>query len=93
MKKKNSALTGAIIAGITLASSNAFATPDWAKGLSKIERCGSVAKKGKNDCGSKSHDCGGKSKADNLIDEWVYTPVSVCDKIGGQVLEVKKLKG
>ncbi|MBA2404538.1 MAG: DUF2282 domain-containing protein [Bdellovibrionales bacterium] len=91
--KKNSALTGAIIAGLTLASANAFAAPDWSKGLSEIEKCASVAKKEKNDCGTKSHDCGGKAKKDNLADEWVYTPVGVCEKIGGNVLQVKKLKG
>lgn len=41
----------------------------------------------------KKHDCGGKAKADNLSDEWVYTPTGVCDKIGGKVLKVEKLKG
>jgi len=92
MKKQKTALTGAIIAGLTLASSNALAAPDWSKGLEKIEKCGGVSKKGKNDCGTKSHDCGGKAKADNLADEWVYTPVGVCDKIGGKVLKVKNLK-
>jgi len=97
-KRKNEmgtvALAGAFALGISLVSTEAFAAaPDWAKGLSEIEKCGGVAKKGKNDCGTKNHDCGGKAKSDNLPDEWVYTPVSVCEKIGGKVLQVKKLKG
>jgi len=93
MKSKKSALTTAIIAGLTLASTSAIAAPDWAKELSEIEKCGGVAKKGKNDCGTKAHNCGGKAKKDNLSDEWVYTPTGVCDKIGGKILQVKKLKG
>ncbi len=96
MKKEvtgNMALAGALILGVSLASSNAFASPDWAKGLTEIEKCGGVAKKGKNDCGTKKHDCGGKASKDRQADEWVYTPVSVCEKIGGKVLEVKKLEG
>lgn len=87
------ALAGALVLGVSLVSTSAFAAPDWAKGLSEIEKCGGVAKKGKNDCGTKNHDCGGKAKSDNLLDEWVYTPVGVCDKIGGTVLQTKKLKG
>lgn len=93
MKSKKSALTTAIITGLTLATStSAMAAPDWAKGLSEIEKCAGVAKKGKNDCGTKSHDCGGKAKKDNMADEWVYTPTGVCEKIGGNILQVKKLK-
>jgi len=96
MKKKigssNHVLTGALVLGLSLVSTSAFAAPDWAKDLSEIEKCGGVAKKGKNDCGTKNHDCGGKAKSNNLADEWVYTPVGVCDKVGGKVLTVKKLK-
>jgi len=91
--KKKTALTGAIVAGLSLASTNAFAAPEWTKSLSKVEKCAGVAQKGKNDCGTKSHNCGGKAKADNLPDEWVYTPVGVCDKIGGNVIKVKEIKG
>lgn len=91
MGKKNVTLS-ALVLGLSLASVSAEAAPDWAKDLSEIEKCGGVAKKGKNDCGAKGHDCGGKAKADNLADEWVYTPVGVCNKIGGKVLSVKNLK-
>lgn len=96
MKKSNelhgAALVSALALSVSLVSTSAFAAPDWSKGMSEIEKCGGVAKKAKNDCGTKNHDCGGKAKEDNLADEWVYTPVGVCDRIGGKVLEVKKLE-
>ena len=85
------AIAGAFTLGM-LGSSEAFAAPDWSKNLDKIEKCGGIAKKGKNDCGTKSHACGGKAKTDNLPDEWVYTPQGVCAKIGGKVLALKNLK-
>ncbi len=87
-----SALTGILAVGVgSLLAGTASAAPDWSKGLSEIEKCGGVAKAGKNDCGAKGHNCGGLAKADNLPDEWVYTPVGVCEKIGGTVIKVKKL--
>jgi len=95
------ALTGILAAGVSsliAGSANAapgwakgLAAPGWAKGLEKIEKCGGVAKAGKNDCGTKNHTCGGQAASDNLADEWIYTPVGVCEKIGGKVLETKKL--
>ena len=86
------ALSGALAVGIsTLVAGVAAADlPDWAKGMSTVEKCGGVAKAKMNDCGTKEHKCGGMAKADNLPDEWVFTPVGLCDKIGGVVLEVKK---
>ncbi len=86
------ALTGVVAAGVTgLIAGSAQAAPDWAKGLKEIEKCGGVAKAGKNDCGTKNHQCGGQAKSDNLPDEWVYVPSGVCEKIGGNVIAVKKL--
>lgn len=86
------ALAGALAVGVSsLIAGAASAAPDWAADLEKVEKCGGVAKAGKNDCGTKSHQCAGQSKTDNLSDEWVYTPIGVCDKLGGQVLKIKKL--
>lgn len=86
------ALAGAVAFALsTLAAGTASAVPDWASGMKEIEKCGGVAKAGKNDCGAKGHSCGGKAKSDNLPDEWVYTPVGLCEKIGGKVLGTKKL--
>lgn len=86
------ALAGVLAVGVTsMMAGAASAAPEWAAGLEKIEKCGGVAKAGKNDCGTKSHQCGGQSTVDNLADEWVYTPVGVCDKLGGKVLKLKKL--
>ena len=86
-----SALAGVLALGVGSLPAAAHAAPDWSKGLSKIEKCGGVAKAGKNDCGAKGHACSGQAKTDNIPDEWVYTPVGVCEKVGGKVLKVKKL--
>ena len=60
----------------------------------KLEKCltGTV-KKGQNDCGTHYHDCSGKAPADNLVDEWIYVPEGVCEKItGARIKAVKKIK-
>ncbi len=86
------ALAGVLALGIGgLMAGTADAAPEWAKELSEIEKCGGVAKAGKNDCGAGNHKCSGMAETDNLPDEWVYTPVGVCEKIGGKVLKLKKL--
>lgn len=90
--KSKLALAGVLALGVALSAGSALAAPDWAKGLTEIEKCGGVAMKGKNDCGAKGHDCSAKATADKVPDEWVYTPVGVCDKIGGKVLAVKKME-
>jgi uncharacterized membrane protein len=49
----------------------------------KKERCYGVAKKGMNDCGTATHSCAGKAKADNQVDEWKYIMAGECKKMGG----------
>ncbi|MBW2269075.1 MAG: DUF2282 domain-containing protein [Deltaproteobacteria bacterium] len=86
------ALAGVLALGVSsLLAGAASAAPDWSEGLEKIEKCGGVAKAGKNDCGAKGHNCAGMAATDNIPDEWVFTPVGVCEKIGGKVLKTKKL--
>lgn len=75
------------LAAMGMGAGATLAAPDWAKGMDSVERCAGVAKKGKNDCGTKKHDCAGMAKKDNIAEEWVYTPPGVCEKIGGKVLE------
>ncbi|HXH31924.1 MAG TPA: DUF2282 domain-containing protein [Bacteriovoracaceae bacterium] len=93
MKSENKALVGIFALGIALTSTSAFAEkPDWASGLSEVDKCAGVAQKGKNDCGTKNHECGGKAKSDDMADEWVFTPKGLCEKIGGKVAGTEKMK-
>lgn len=86
-------LMGLLAIGMTTASLDAQAAPDWAKKGDVIEKCYGVSVKGQNDCGSKngSHACGGMSKKDKDPNEWVYTPKGVCKKLGGKVGTTKKV--
>lgn len=49
------------------------------------EKCLGVVKAGKNDCASinKSHSCAGQAKADADVNEWVYVPAGLCEKLAG----------
>lgn len=90
MNKKNltrATLTAAAIAGFGLASSTASAKPKW----EGHEKCGGIAKAGKNDCGNSKHACAGKAEIDNAKDEWIYVPKGTCEKIaGGKLVSAKK---
>ena len=89
---KNTALLASTIAGMMALSGNALAVPD---APTEWEKCGGIAKMGKNDCGAKdgSHDCSGQSKLDNADAEWVYLPKGTCEKVtGGVVLGTKPAK-
>jgi len=55
-----------------------------------MEKCGGVAKAGKNDCAVKgaSHSCAGQAKKDGEKDAYIYLPKGTCEKIvGGVVLK------
>ena len=57
------------------------------------EKCYGVVRKGQNDCGTAVHGCGGKAKADNEPDEWIYVPKGLCEKLAGSSLTpIKKKK-
>ena len=64
----------------TMGATDALAKPDWAG-----EKCKGIVKKGKNDCGTSKHGCGGKAAKDNDPEEWVYVPNGLCAKITGGV--------
>jgi uncharacterized membrane protein len=61
---------------------------DWtkAKGI-KTEKVYGIAKAGKNDCATKSHQCAGQAKVDNDPSEWVFLPAGVSAKITGASLK------
>ena len=48
--------------------------------VDEIEKCGGVAKAGKNDCATASHACAGQATADGGK-EWVYVPRGTCEKL------------
>lgn len=85
------AVASMLAASAMLASGVAMAVPDNPKNW---EKCSGVAKKGMNDCGSLDgkHGCASQASADNLPNEWVYTPEGTCAKIGGQVAKIKPAK-
>lgn len=45
------------------------------------EICYGIAKKGKNDCGTKTHSCAGQAKKDYDPKEWKYVTTGTCKKI------------
>ena len=54
------------------------------------EKCYGVAKKGQNDCGTSTHDCGGHAAADNLPEEWKNVPKGTCEQLVGKLTLAKK---
>lgn len=56
----------------------------------KMEKCYGIAKKAKNDCGTKLHSCAGQAKVDGDTEEWIFVPKGTCNKIiGGSLTKGK----
>lgn len=70
---------------VTLVSATLAGGTITAMAGSKYVKCYGIAKKGKNDCGTKHHSCAGQAKKSNQPDEWVYAKKSTCQKKGGSV--------
>lgn len=89
--KLGAAAAGLIAVSALMASGGAMAVPD---APANWEKCAGVAKQGMNDCGSLDgkHECASQAVADNLPEEWVYTPEGTCAKIGGKVAMTKPAK-
>ena len=78
------AIATVLAAGLTAAGTGALAAKN------DMEKCGGIAKAGKNDCGTSKHSCAGQAKTDGG-EEWVYVPKGTCEKIvGGTVVASKK---
>lgn len=69
------------ILSVTMGTAPAWAVPEWADKGETLEKCAGIAKAGKNDCGTSTHDCAGKAAKDNDPEEWVYVPAGVCEKL------------
>lgn len=79
-----SAVAGLIVFG--LGAARASTAADQAP----MEKCGGIAKAGKNDCAVKgaTHSCAGQAKKDGEKDAYIYLPAGTCNKIvGGVVLK------
>ena len=73
---------------LSLAVAALTSAPSAASGQQKNqEKCYGVAKKGHNDCGTKTHGCHGHSKFDNQKDEWIYVPKGLCKKLASGSLK------
>ena len=55
----------------------------------KTEKCYGIAKKAKNDCGTKKHACAGQSTKASQGDEWIYVLKGNCERIVGGNLDPK----
>ncbi len=76
-----SAVAGLLAVGVAAVSGHALAA---SKG---IEKCGGIAKAGKNDCGTSRTSCAGTIKVDNDPEAWVALPKGACEKIvGGKIV-------
>jgi len=78
-KLASAAIAGLLGLGLSAVAADHPATPK------DSEKCYGIAKKGKNDCGTAKHACGGEAKADNLPDEWKYMAKGTCEKAGGKL--------
>ena len=82
--KTSMALSGAIAAGLFLATANdAVAGPKY-----KAEKCFGVAKAGKNDCAAgPGTSCAGTSTVDAQGNAWTFVPKGLCERLVGGTLE------
>lgn len=50
------------------------------------EKCYCIAKAGRNDCASGTHNCAGKSTTDFNCDDWKYVASNSCVDVGGSLV-------
>ncbi|BCE00798.1 DUF2282 domain-containing protein [Marinicellulosiphila megalodicopiae] len=83
-KTQSIALSTAIVAGLTLASTSSIA----ASKKVTMEKCYGVAAAGQNDCAAgPGTSCAGTSKTDDQKNAWLYIPEGTCEKLTGGSLE------
>jgi uncharacterized membrane protein len=91
MTKTQLLLTTAL-AGMITAAGPAAQAADNADKKPAMEKCGGIAKAGKNDCGTSKHACAGQAAKDGDKEEYVKLPAGACDKIVGATV-LGKAKG
>jgi len=91
-KTQTIALSTAIVAGLTLASTSSIAKTKKVT----MEKCYGVAAAGQNDCAAgPGTSCAGTSTMDDQSNAWLYIPEGSCEKLTGGSLEAMepKMKG
>lgn len=54
-----------------------------------MEKCASIVKAGKNDCGTATSSCAGTATKDGEKQAWIYLPKGTCEKIVGAMVVTK----
>ncbi|HVV69454.1 MAG TPA: DUF2282 domain-containing protein [Gammaproteobacteria bacterium] len=80
---KNKKLILAVVAVFTSAGTTIPALAHNPTPPPGMEKCYGIAKARQNQCGTKSHACGGLSKKDRDPEAWIFLPKGSCDKIAG----------
>jgi len=85
MNASNRLIRGAIASLLALGLGSA-ATSALAQKKSENEKCASIVKAGKNDCGTSKGSCAGSSTVDRDPEAWIYVPKGTCERlVGGTV--------
>jgi uncharacterized membrane protein len=87
MNKSSKSVAAAALAGV-MTLGLASISGDVLAGKKGMEKCQSIAKAGKNDCGANGHSCAGQATTDNDPNEWIYVPQGTCAKIVGGTLKM-----
>ena len=83
-KTQTIALSTAIVAGLTLASTTSIAKSKKVT----MEKCYGVAASGHNDCAAgPGTSCAGTSTMDDQKNAWIYIPEGTCEKLTDGTLE------
>lgn len=85
MKNRENLVNSAMIAFLTLASTNTVFAENPVP--QATEKCYGIVKAGMNDCATATASCAGSSIKDNQSDAFLLLPVGVCDKIVGGTLK------
>lgn len=90
MNNKGQNIAAGVIATLTAAGVACAVTPVQAATTPTIKpvKCYGVAKKGKNDCGTKAHACSGQATQNYMPSEWKFLQVADCKK--AQLAQFKK---
>lgn len=73
----------AAVLALSVTGATTVAIADDMSAPKGMEKCYGIAKKGKNDCGTATHGCGGEAKTDGDKKEWIAVPNGLCNKIVG----------
>lgn len=85
----NKIVTAAVASFILSSTTQALSQTDTDQ-TDKVEKCYGIAKKGMNDCHTKTASCAGSATKDNQKDAFIFLPKGDCEKIVGGSLTADK---